>query len=123
MHSSPVSAAGGGTRLRMIDLTWHLYCLHGCGVASGQKLAELQRTICEICAGPTDELDNRQAIRATDVESAFSGRSGVFRAEPGRTPVSASGGLNSLRSPRTSSSSSRFRVSVWTRAARSSSSA
>lgn len=45
-----------------IDLTWHRYCLDAYYVASGQRPSELQRTMCEICAGPSDELDRRLAI-------------------------------------------------------------
>ena len=45
-----------------IDLTWHRYCLDAYRVASGQHPAELQRTMCEVCAGPSDELDHKLAI-------------------------------------------------------------
>lgn len=51
-----------GDKTATIDLTWHRYCLDAYYVASGQKPAELQRTMCEICAGPSDELDHRLAI-------------------------------------------------------------
>ena len=45
-----------------IDLTWHRYCLETHRIASGQKPAELQRTMREICAGPSDQLDHRLGI-------------------------------------------------------------
>ena len=45
-----------------IDLTWHRYCLEAYRVASGQKPAELQRTMREIRAGPSDQLDHRLGI-------------------------------------------------------------
>ena len=45
-----------------IDLTWHRYCLETHRIASGQKPVELQRTMREICAGPSDQLDHRLGI-------------------------------------------------------------
>ena len=45
-----------------IDLTWHCYCLDAYRVASDQKPEHIHRTMCEICAGPSDELDHRLAI-------------------------------------------------------------
>ena len=45
-----------------IDLTWHRYCIDAYRVASGQHPGELQRTMCEVCAGPSAELDHRLAI-------------------------------------------------------------
>ena len=51
-----------GDRTATIDLTWHRYCLDAYRVASGQKPTELQRTMCETCAGPSDEIDHWLAI-------------------------------------------------------------
>ena len=41
---------------------WHLYCLNAYRVASGQHPDEIQRTLCEICGDPPDEIDHRLAI-------------------------------------------------------------
>ena len=41
---------------------WHLYCLNAYRVASGQHPDEIQRTLCEICGAPPDEIDHRLAI-------------------------------------------------------------
>ena len=41
---------------------WHLYCLNAYRVASGQHPDEMQRTLCEICGDPPDEIDHRLAI-------------------------------------------------------------
>ena len=41
---------------------WHLYCLNAYRVASGQHPDEMQRTLCEICGDPPDEMDHRLAI-------------------------------------------------------------
>ena len=51
-----------GDKTATIDLTWHLYCLDAYRVASGQKPENIQKTMCEICAGPSAELDHRLAI-------------------------------------------------------------
>ena len=45
-----------------IHLTWHEYCLDAYRVASGQKPARIQLTMCESCAGPAEELDHRLGI-------------------------------------------------------------
>ena len=45
-----------------IKLRWHLYCLNAYRVASGQRPDNIQRTLCEICGGPSDEIDHRLAI-------------------------------------------------------------
>ena len=42
---------------------WHLYCLNAYRVASGQHPDEIQRTLCEICGDPPDEIDHRLSIR------------------------------------------------------------
>ena len=41
---------------------WHLYCLNAYRVASGQHPDEMQRTLCEICGDPPDEMDHRLSI-------------------------------------------------------------
>ena len=41
---------------------WHRYCLNSYRVASGQHPDEIQHTLCEICRGPSDEIDHRLAI-------------------------------------------------------------
>ena len=41
---------------------WHLYCLNIYRVASGQHPDEMQRTLCEICGDPPDEMDHRLSI-------------------------------------------------------------
>ena len=43
---------------------WHLYCLtiYIIAVASGQHPEEIQRTLCEICGDPPDEMDHRLSI-------------------------------------------------------------
>ena len=45
-----------------IRIRWHLYCLNAYRVASGQHPDEIQRTLCEICGDPSDEIDHRLAI-------------------------------------------------------------
>ena len=45
-----------------IHLTWHEYCLDAYRVASGQKPARIQLTMCQMCAGPAEELDHRLGI-------------------------------------------------------------
>ena len=41
---------------------WHRYCLNAYRVAFGQHPDEIQRTLCEICGDPPDEIDHRLAI-------------------------------------------------------------
>ena len=41
---------------------WHLYCLNAYRVASGQHPDEMQRTLCEMCGDPPDEMDHRLSI-------------------------------------------------------------
>ena len=45
-----------------IRTRWHLYCLNAYRVASGQHPDEIQHTLCEMCGGPSDEMDHRLAI-------------------------------------------------------------
>ena len=42
---------------------WHLYCLNAYRVASDQHPEEIQRTLCEICGDPPDEIDHRLSIQ------------------------------------------------------------
>ena len=46
-----------------IKTRWHSYCLNAYRVASGQHPDEMQRTLCEICGGPSEEMDHRLSIR------------------------------------------------------------
>ena len=45
-----------------IKTRWHPYCLNIYRVASGQHPDEMQRTLCEICGDPPDEMDHRLSI-------------------------------------------------------------
>ena len=45
-----------------LHLTWHEYCLDAYRVASGQKLARIQLTMCQMCADPAEELNHRLGI-------------------------------------------------------------
>ena len=49
-------------RTAHIKTRWHPYCLNAYRVASGQHPEEIQHTLCEICGGPSDEMDHRLAI-------------------------------------------------------------
>ena len=58
-HTCPRRLSLVGEPAATIDLTWHRYCPDAYRVASGQHPGELQRTMCEVCAGPSDEVDHR----------------------------------------------------------------
>ena len=45
-----------------MNTRWHMYCLNAYFVASGQKPAEIQLTLCEICGDEADEIDHRLSI-------------------------------------------------------------
>ena len=49
-------------RTAHIKTRWHPYCLNAYRVASSQHSDEIQHTLCEICSGPSDEMDHRLAI-------------------------------------------------------------
>ena len=49
-------------RTASIRTRWHPYCLNAYRVASGQHPEEIQHTLCEMCGGPSDEIDHRLAI-------------------------------------------------------------
>ena len=49
-------------RTAHIRVRWHPYCLNAYRVASGQRPEEIQHTLCEMCGGPSDEIDHRLAI-------------------------------------------------------------
>ena len=49
-------------RTAHIKTRWHPYCLNAYRIASGQHPEEIQHTLCEICGGPSDEMDHRLAI-------------------------------------------------------------
>lgn len=45
-----------------IRTRWHPYCLNAYRVASGQHPDEIQKTLCEMCGGPPEEIDHRLSI-------------------------------------------------------------
>lgn len=45
-----------------LNTSWHPYCLNSFRVASGQHPDEIQKTLCEICGDPSDEIDHRLSI-------------------------------------------------------------
>ena len=49
-------------RTAHIKTRWHPYCLNAYRVASGQHPEEMQHTLCEVCGGPSDEMDHHLAI-------------------------------------------------------------
>lgn len=53
-----------GEHYRHSHLTWHDHCLSTHRVASGQKPERTQITICQMCAGPAEDLDDRLGIAA-----------------------------------------------------------
>ena len=56
------SVAGAMNQQQSINIRWHQYCLNAYRVASGQRPDDIQHTLCEVCGGPSDEMDHRLAI-------------------------------------------------------------
>ena len=43
-------------------LIWHAYCFNAYRVATGLKPQQIQKTLCQVCGNPAEELDHKLSI-------------------------------------------------------------